>query len=331
MDVLIIGGTQFVGRHLVEASLDAGHHVTLFNRGRTDPGLYPQTEEIHGDRDGGLDSLRGRKWDVVFDPSGYVPRIVRQSAEFLRDSVDHYCFVSTFAVYADFNAFTEGGPLLELADPTTEDVLSNYGPLKTNCERVINEVYGERGLNARLGLVVGQYDPITRLPYLLQRFDKGGEHLAGTPDQPVQIIHARDIADWMLRAVDQNLSGDYNLTGTPFPMRDLLSTIIEVTGKPATITYTSDAFLQEQGFVPIDGLTYWVPKAVESMMRANIQRALDTGLKFTPLKTTIEQTLAWARSGISKPDMLSDALKQFVLTPEREAELLRLWHQRQQS
>jgi len=327
MDVLIIGGTQFVGRHLVEAALDAGHNVTLFNRGCTDPGLYPQVEEIHGDRDGGLEPLRRRDWDVVFDPSGYVPRIVRQSAELLRDYVGRYVFISSVSVYADLNALTEGDPLLELADPTIEDVMRNYGALKVACERVVTEIYGERGLNARPGFIVGPYDPITRLPYLLQRFDKGGERLAGTPEQPVQIIHARDIADWLLRAVDQSLSGNYNLTGSPFPMRDLLNTIVETIDRPTTITYTSDAFLQKHGIQPIDGLTYWVPKELGSFMNASIQRALDKGLTFTSLKTTIAQTLAWLHSGINKPDMFSEALKHAVLTQEREVELLRIWHE----
>ncbi len=329
MDVLIIGGTQFVGRHLVEASLDAGHNVTLFNRGRTDPGIYPHVEEIHGDRDGGLEVLRGRKWDVVYDPSGYVPRIVRQSAEFLRDAVDRYIFVSTISVYSDINDLSETGPLLELANPASEDVLSDYGALKVVCEQIVAEIYGERTLNARLGFVVGQYDPITRLPYLLQRFDKGGEKIAATPDQPIQFIHARDAADWMLGAVEQKLSGDFNLTGTPFPMHELLDTIVEVTGKPTTITYVGDAFLKEQGIGGVDGLTYWVPKESQAAMNVSVQRALDTGLTFTPLKTTIEQTLDWVRSGIYKPDMFSEVLKQFVLTQEREDELLALWHQRQ--
>src|SRR4051812_35271876 len=130
MDILIIGGTQFVGRHLVEAALAAGHHVTLFNRGKTGPGLYPEAEHLQGDRDGNLDALKGRKWDVVFDPAGYLPRIVQQSAELLKDAVGRYVYVSSISVYVDSDNADENAPLNVLDDPTSEDIGKHYGALK---------------------------------------------------------------------------------------------------------------------------------------------------------------------------------------------------------
>jgi 2'-hydroxyisoflavone reductase len=173
MDVLIIGGTQFVGRHLTEAALDRGHRVTLFNRGKTNPDAYPGVERLTGNRDGDLEALKGRKWDVVFDPSGYVPRIVRQSAELLKDAVEHYVFVSSISVYVDTQQSAEGDPVHELEDPTSEEVGRYYGALKVACERTVTEIYGERGLNVRPGFIVGRYDPIYRLPFLLHRYERG--------------------------------------------------------------------------------------------------------------------------------------------------------------
>ncbi|MBC8171703.1 MAG: NAD-dependent epimerase/dehydratase family protein, partial [Anaerolineae bacterium] len=155
MKVLILGGTQFVGRHLVEAALDAGHEVTLFNRGKTNPGIYPGVTEIHGDRVDDIGKLAGYTWDVVFDPSGYVPRIVRKSAEFLKDAVGRYVFVSSISVYAEHDRTTEGDPLEQVNDPTTEEIAGHYGGLKALCEGVVTEIYGDRGLNVRPGFIVG--------------------------------------------------------------------------------------------------------------------------------------------------------------------------------
>lgn len=326
MDVLIIGGTQFVGRHLVEAALDAGHNVTLFNRGKTNPDAYPQVERLTGDRDGDLTALEGRKWDVVFDPSGYVPRIVRLSAERLKDSVGRYVFVSSISVYADTQQAAEGDPVHELEDPTTEEVGKYYGALKVACERVVTELYGERGLNVRPGFIVGRYDPIYRLPCLLHRFERGGERLAGRPEQPVQIIHARDLADWMFRAVDQNLSGDYNLTGTPIPMSELLDSVVSVTGKPTTITYTSDEFLQQHEINPIDGLTYFVPQAMDSFMTVPIQKAVDTGFTQMSLQDHLRDTLSWMRENDLTQDRFRAMNPENILSQEREQELLAMWH-----
>ena len=168
MDILVLGGSRFVGRHFVEAALDDGHNVTMFNRGQSNPGVYPDVTEIHGDRDGGLDGLKGKTWDVVVDVNGYFPRIVRQSAELLKDSVGRYVFVSSISVYSDMaNQNTEGeAPLHTLEDETVEEIRGDtYGGLKVLCEQLVSEIYGERALNVRPGFIVGRYDYAARLRF----------------------------------------------------------------------------------------------------------------------------------------------------------------------
>jgi 2'-hydroxyisoflavone reductase len=330
MDILVLGGSQFVGRHLVDVALKAKHNVTIFNRGKSNPGLFPDAEELHGDRDGNLTALEGRSWDLVYDINGYAPRVVRQSAELLKDAVDHYIYVSTVSVYADFSQTTEDGPTLPLEDPDNEEVMKNYGALKAACERVIEEIYGERSLIVRPGFVVGPYDNVGRLPYLLRRYDQPGERLAGRADQPVQIIHAHDLGKWMLKASKDGVSGIYNLTGQPIPMDDLLESIILATGREIKITYTSDAFLQEHEVQPVDGLIYWVPEAYYPLMQVPIRRALETGLELTPISESVSETLEWVRDQGLHPEDIPERWQAIRLSPEREAELLAKWHEQQQ-
>lgn len=327
MNILIIGGTQFVGRHLVEAALAAGHQVTLFNRGRTGPDLYPEVESLRGDRDGGLDLLKGRRWDVVFDPSGYLPRIVRQSAELLRDSVGRYVFISSISVYVDSDGADENAPLHVLEDPTSEDIPKFYGALKVACENIVTEVFGERGLNARPGFIVGPYDAVPRMPGLLWRYDHDGERLAGRPDQAVQIINARDMADWLIKAVEAGYHGAYNLTGRPIEMNDLLNTVVEVSGKDTTITYTDDALLTKNEIMPVDGVGYWVPSEAEGIMRANVDKAFAAGFVERPVKQTISETLAWLRDEGLQNATLMERIAARSLSLEKEAEMLASWKQ----
>ena len=330
MDILVLGGSQFVGRHLVDVALKNKHKVTIFNRGVSNPGIFPDAEEIHGDRDGNLALLEGKKWDIVFDVNGYVPRVVRQSAELLKDAVDHYIYVSTISVYEDFTQATEDGPTQELEDPTSEEVMKYYGGLKAACERVVEEIYGERSLIVRPGFVVGPYDNVGRLPYLLRRFDRAGERLAGRADQPVQIISARDLGNWMLKNGKDRVTGTYNLTGQPMPMDDLLESVIMATGRETQISYTGDSFLQEHEIQPVDGLIYWVPEEYYPLMQVSIKRALETGLSLTPISETVKETLEWIRDQGLSIDDLPERWQTIRLSLEREAELLVDWHQRQQ-
>jgi 2'-hydroxyisoflavone reductase len=199
MKLLVLGGTKFLGRRVVEAALERRHEVTIFHRGETNPGLYPEVEELFGDRDGALEQLAGRRFDAVVDTSGFKPRVVRASAELLAES-GHYAFVSTGNVYADFGH----GPLRE-DDPLAtmgkldEDDSQAYGPLKAECERVVLDAFGERALVARSGLLVGAHDPTGRFTYWPHRIARGGEVLVpGPPERLVQFIDARDTAAWLV-------------------------------------------------------------------------------------------------------------------------------------
>src|SRR5689334_13695101 len=202
MDLLVLGGTVFVGRHLVEAALARGHRVTLFNRGRQNADLFPEAEKLRGDRDGDLSALVGRRWDAAIDVAGRVPRIVRQSAQLLADAVPHYTFISTISVYADYATpnLDESGPLATAADPTTEDPSgANYGPLKVLCEQEVERAFPDRALIIRPGLIVGPYDPTNRFTYWPRRVAQGGGVLAPNgPEQPARFIDVRDLAQWTL-------------------------------------------------------------------------------------------------------------------------------------
>src|SRR5262245_34894569 len=221
MRLLVIGGTRFVGRGVVRFALDAGHEVTLFNRGQTDPDAYPEAEHLVGDRDGGLDVLRGRSWDAVIDTCGYVPRVVRASAELLAGAVGHYTFVSSLSVYADDRTpgQDESATLLRLEDPTVEEVTGeSYGGLKVLCEEAVDDVFPGRALIARAGLIVGPEDYSDRMPYWVRRVADGGEVLApGPPDYAVQVIDARDLGAWMVSCAESGTAGTFNATGPVVP------------------------------------------------------------------------------------------------------------------
>ncbi len=212
MKLLVLGGTKFLGRHAVDAALAGGHNVTIFTRGQTNPELFPGVERLRGDRDGDLDALRGGSWDGVVDTSGYVPRIVRQSAELLHDRVGRYVFVSSISVYDDFSSPpTETSAVAELEDPATEEIEENYGALKAACEGVVEEIYGDRSARVRAGLIVGPHDPTDRFTYWPRRIALGGEVLGpGDPDAPVQFIDARDLAAWLVNLALEGPGGTYN-------------------------------------------------------------------------------------------------------------------------
>lgn len=333
MRILVLGGTLFVGRHLVEAALQRGHQVTLFNRGRTGPGLYPEAESLRGDRDGDLSALEGRTWDAVLDPSGYVPRVVRRTAEALAGRVGHYGFVSTMSVYAGFGAgAAEDAELAVLEDPASENVQRDYGALKAACERVLEEMFPGRVLQGRAGLIVGPHDRIYRFPYWLERIAAGGVVLApGSPEAPLQIIDARDLADWMVAQAEAGTAGVFNLTGPEAPLRfgGVLEAIRDVQGSDARFVWVDDAFLHEQGIQPVDGASLWLPLESWDFCRRSVDGALRAGLVFRPLRDTILQTWqALRRDGYTSAGKVGVQLKS-GLPAEREQELLALWLQRQ--
>jgi len=320
--MLVLGGTRFVGRHLVEAALANGHRVTLFHRGRSGRGLFPAAEEILGDREGSLEDLKGHRFDVVFDTAGYLPRLVRRSAEALRPSTGAYVFVSSVSVYPQLSATGEDDPVHEPPPPEVEDILPNYGPLKVGCERVVGDVFGDDVLVVRPGFVVGPHDTIPRLPHLLERFRSPGERLAGRSGQPVQLIDARDLGAWMVRAAEEGARGTFNLVGSVLSMERLLDTVRDATGHDGGVVWAPDEFLVEHQVAPVEGLAYWVPSVADPLMRVDASRALARGLAHTPLENTIADTLAWLGREAPRLDSAGMHLAGLQLGPERERELL---------
>jgi 2'-hydroxyisoflavone reductase len=326
MRLLVLGGTVFLGRHLVASALARGHEVTLFNRGISDPGLFPDVERLTGDRDGGIGPLRGRRWDAVVDTSGYVPRVVRQSAELLRDTAGVYAFVSSVSVYPlQGDARSESGPVERMDDLASEDVPAHYGALKARCEEVVAECFRDRALLVRPGLIAGPYDPTGRFTYWAQRLARGGEVLGpGGPDRVVQFIDARDLAAWMLDMVLAGSGGVFNATG---PARRL--TLGELLSRcEGPVTWVTDEFLLEHGVRPYTELPLWLPPSIGTL-DAPIDRALAAGLRHRDLDETIRDTRAWADSperASSQVDAGGRRRQPSALSADREADLLERWH-----
>lgn len=330
MELLIIGGTRFLGRALAAAALARGHRLTLFNRGRTNPQLFPQARHIIGDRDGDLSALADHSWDAVIDTCGYIPRVVRASAQFLADKVARYIFISTISVYAQDDGVNkdEGAPLATIADETIETVTSEtYGPLKVLCESAVEQAMPNRALIIRPGLIVGPYDPTNRFTYWVVRIARGGEILApGGPHYPTQFIDVRDLAEWIIAMAEARANGIYNATGPDFRLTlgALFALCQKVAQSQARFTWIDDATLIEAGLDPFMSLPLWIPAdATESFHTIRIDKALRNGLRFRPLEQTIADTLAWHNSGDDLP-----IAPPAGLDPDREAQLLAAWHGR---
>jgi 2'-hydroxyisoflavone reductase len=323
--ILILGGTAFLGPWVVRAAQARGHEVTLFNRGRTNPALFPELEKLRGDRDGDLDALRGRRWDAVVDTSGYLPRVVAQSAELLADSVDRYLFVSTISVYASLAAtgIDESAPVGELADPKVETIDGEtYGPLKALCEQVVRERYGDRATVVRPGLIVGPGDRTDRFTYWPVRIARGGDVLApGDGTDPVQVIDVRDLGEWTVHCLEAGVAGIYNASGPAgrLDMRATLEACRAAAGAAARLVWAPASFLEAQGVEPWSDLPLWVPAGSDFAGAASVDvdRAVAAGLATRPLAETIAATLAWYRAERGIDDPLRAGI-----SPERERELL---------
>ena len=333
MRLLILGGTLFLGRHVVEQAGRRGHELTLFNRGRSGPAPIAGVEQIIGDRERDLSRLAGRTWDAVIDTSGYVPRVVRDSAEALARSVQRYAFVSSISVYGSFPepGVDENAPTAPDPPAEAEDVMSHYAELKAACERVLDEVVPGRTLIVRPGLIVGPHDPTERFTYWVRRVAEGGRVLAPrAPDQPVQVIDVRDLAGWIVRMVEAGATGVYNATGPAAPLTfgPMLERIRAATGGGADFVWIDEDLLAEAGVAPWDELPLWLdlPRNPDfrGFLAADISRALRAGLEFRALEQTVADTLAWVRErgpaqtrgeGVPLPPPAG-------LAQEREAELL---------
>jgi 2'-hydroxyisoflavone reductase len=302
----------------------------LFNRGRHHPELYSHLERLRGDRDGGLAALQGRRWDAVIDTCGYVPRVVQASAELLASAVDHYTFISSISVYAEFPrvpGIDERAAVGRLADATVEEVTGEtYGPLKALCEQAVERAMPGRALHIRPGLIAGPFDPSDRFTYWPHRVAQGGEVLApGRPERLVQFIDARDLAGWIIHLVEAGQTGIYNATGPDYEltMQRLLDECQSVSGSDARFVWVSDEFLLEAGVVAWTEVPLWAPEArAPGLAAADCTKAIASGLLFRPLAVTIRDTLAW---DAARPATVE---RRAGLKPERERQVLEAWRAR---
>jgi len=324
MKLLILGGTIFLGRHLVTSALEMGHDVTLFNRGIHSPDLFPDIKTVKGNRDGGLAGLENGEWDAVIDTSGYVPRIVSQSVSFLQKRAAHYVFVSSISAYADppYSQMDESAPLAVLPAFQNEEITGEtYGPFKALCENVVRDAFVDRETIIRPGLIVGPNDPTDRFTYWPARINRSGEIAApGNPFHPVQVIDVRDLADWIIRLIETSHTGVFNATGPEhrFLISDFLNLCCDCLDKKPDFTWLSEDFLIENNIRPFVDLPLWLPGDYKAMQEVSIKKALAAGLKLRSIEQTIIDTLRWDLTRI-------EGERRAGLTRLQEEELLRKW------
>jgi len=325
MRLLVLGGTRFIGRHLVRMALERSDQVTLFNRGETDPEAHPGVEQVRGDRADGLGELGRRTWDAVIDTSGYAADWARRSVEETADA-GHYVFVSTISVYPAVPraGMGEEVPLYEPDWEGGEVTNERYGPMKVACEMAVRERRPQATI-VRPGMVIGPNDYTDRFTFWVRRASQGGEVLApGRPEQAVQGIDARDLAAWMLRAATERIAGTFNAVGPdrPTTFAEMLETARAATGSDARFTWVAEEFLREHGHVPeSDDLPFWQTPEEEAFFALSNRRAVEAGLTLRPLAETARDVAAW--EGAYHPGK-----RVAGLSPEREAELLAAWHAR---
>lgn len=325
MNIVIIGGTRFVGRHIAEAFVERGHAVTLFNRG-SNPDVLSNLEQIHGDRASDLERLGDRTWDAVVDTSGYTPNVVEASARYFKGRARRYVFVSTISVYDPSKTAgpDEDAPVMQFpqdADPS-EYADERYGALKVLCEDAVLREFGDGVTIVRPGLVAGPFDPTDRFTYWVVRFDEGGTVVTPAHENAVQFIDARDLAAFTVHTVEQAVDGVFNCV-TPrasITFGELCRACMhEAAPEDAVMVPLSDEFMAQYEVRPWTELPLWIPAASESSSIANADssRALSAGLKIRPIAETVRDTLAWARGAEKRPGGLRAGME-----PEREAALL---------
>ena len=344
MKLLILGGTRFLGRHLVTAALARDHEVTLFNRGNYPEGVPSGVETIRGNRHSDLAKLKGRRWDAVVDTSGMLPRTVRAAADVLLGAVDRYVFISSQNVYPDVSVpgVDETAPIATLTNEQLQEAneidssgqasAANYGKLygglKALCEQAAEEVMPGRVLRVRPGLIVGPYDYTDRFTYWVMRVARGGEVLAPSrPDYCVQFIDARDLSEWIVNMIERKEAGVYNANGRPgaLTMRNVLDECRAVSHSDASFTWASEEFLIKEGVAAWTQLPLWLPEDaaphLKGFMFVNCDKAFRAGLNVRSVTETIRDTLSWAQK-----DRTNEKLKA-GLDLDQENTLLRKWHQ----
>ena len=341
--ILVLGGTGFIGPHMVRRARERGHTVTLFNRGKSNEGLFPDLETLIGDRDGKLDALKGHQWDAVIDTSGYVPRLVRDSANLLKGAASQYLFISSVSAYANFDqpGITEDYAGGTLKDPTVEEITEqSYGPLKVLCEKAVQEAFPTGAIVVRPGYIVGPGDSTDRWTYWPVRVAAGGEVLApGEASYPIQIIDARDLAQFVVHLLEQRTAGTFNALGPaqPLTMGSMLDRLKTATGSNATFTWVDAAWLdQQKAMFPIWNAPTGPYAQVHAVSNA---RAVAAGLTYRPLEETARETVAWwnglpeerrngMRSGLRQPPAFAAETAPMAKQMEVEAKVLAAWKAR---
>ncbi len=342
--LLILGGTGFIGPHMVEYALSRGHSVTLFNRGQTNTHLFPDVEKLVGDRNDDLTALEEREWDVVLDNHSTLPRWVNQTAQLLKDSAEQYIHVSSISVYAvdtpELEGWGEAEPGSEERERMRIDENSavtvlpeghegeevtgrTYGPFKALAEQEARDAFPGRATIVRPGLIVGPGDRSDRFTYWPVRIDRGGEILVpGDGRDEVQIIDVRDLTAWIVRLAEDGIAGTFNATGPQglLSMSDMVHGIEAVTSAPVTFTWADVDWLREHEVRPWSDMPVWIPGDPQSYVR--VDRAVDQGLTFRSLGETSLDTIEWHKT---RPEEQQTQLRS-GLSPEREAELLRAFH-----
>ncbi|HET9861923.1 MAG TPA: NAD-dependent epimerase/dehydratase family protein [Steroidobacteraceae bacterium] len=335
--ILILGGTRFIGLHMTALAMQRGHTVAFFNRGKTHTDRYPEVERIKGDRNGEIDGLKGRQWDVVIDNSGYVPRHVRLTAELLAPNVRQYIFTSSISVYPDFAApRDEKSPVGKLQDETVEKVDGEtYGPLKALCEQAVEKAMPGKACVIRPGLIVGPDDSTDRFTYWPARAARGGEFIApGTPADPFQIIDVRDLAAFTINAAERNVTGTYNLVSNvnEFRFGELVDACVasaKARAKPSEApraTWIPADFLEAREVAPWSEMPVWLPATGDEAAFAATSNAaaVAKGLTITPLAKTVDDTLAWH---LARPAEEREQLKAGI-APDKEAAVLAAWKEK---
>lgn len=329
MNILILGGTGFIGPHLVEQALQRGHEITLFNRGRTNTHLFPGVEKLIGDRNDNLAALRGRRWDAVIDNSGYTPAQVSMTVDLLKNNCDQYLFTSTRSVYHDYTAARMDEDVALGPREIPESEWTGYGPNKVLAERVVQAGFAARTLIVRPPIIVGPGDRSDRFTYWVDRIDDGGEILVqGQATDPIQFIDVRDLAEFYVHLLEQGTRGIFNAEGpgSPLVTAGFVHGVKAITATPSVFHWLDWDFLSERDEVPQNDLTFWqAPRGryVNYGLMDN-RRAIAKGLTFRPLAVTAKDTLDWHRT--RTPEVQANL--RVGLSRSREAALLQLWADR---
>ena len=295
MKLLVLGGTLFLGRHIVKTALKRGHDVTTFTRRKTNPDLFPDAKMLHGDRNGDLSVLKDGHWEFVIDTSAYFPKSVEKACKILRGKVDHYTVISSISVYGDFinRKIDEETPVVKLKEENpTEITGENYGPLKALCEEKVKEYFPNNHFIVRPGLIVGPYDPTDRFTYWPVRVKKGGRVLSpGIPQRKIQFIDVRNLSKWILNSLEEKRTGTFNADGDPVTMGRFLNTCRDLINKNCELIWITDDLMEKYNVAPWTEMVLYIPGGDQNVSNEKAKKA---GLKLRPFEETINDTIRWA-------------------------------------